>query len=52
VQDVTIEPKKGKAVLWPSVMDSDPTVQDPRTHHQALPVMAGVKFAANAWIHL
>ena len=35
-----------------SVLDSDPTKQDPRTHHQALPVVTGVKFAANAWIHL
>jgi prolyl 4-hydroxylase len=34
------------------VLDSDPTRQDPRTHHQALPVTKGTKFAANAWIHL
>jgi len=29
-----VQPKRGKAVLWPSVMDGDPTRQDPRTHHQ------------------
>jgi prolyl 4-hydroxylase len=50
--DLTVQPKRGSAVLWPSVMDHDPTKQDPRTHHQALPVVKGTKFAANAWIHL
>jgi len=49
---LTVQPKRGRAVLWPSVLDSDPTRQDPRTHHQALPVTKGTKFAANAWIHL
>ena len=49
---LTVQPKKGSAVLWPSVLDRDPTQQDPRTHHQALPVEDGTKFAANAWIHL
>lgn len=49
---VTVTPKKGSAVLWPSVKDSDPTKQDIRTRHQALAVDKGVKFAANAWIHL
>mmetsp|Transcript_35266 Transcript_35266/g.41592 ORF Transcript_35266/g.41592 Transcript_35266/m.41592 type:complete len:429 (+) Transcript_35266:47-1333(+) len=50
--NLTVQPKRGSAVLWPSVMDNDPTRQDPRTHHQALPVVKGTKFAANAWIHL
>ena len=50
--DLTVQPKKGSAVLWPSVLDEDPTKQDARTHHQALPVKSGTKFAANAWIHL
>ena len=31
---------------------SDPTKQDIRTRHQALKVDKGVKYAANAWIHL
>jgi len=50
--DITVQPKRGSAVLWPSVLSADPTSMDPRTHHQALKVEKGVKFAANAWIHL
>jgi hypothetical protein len=48
----TITPKVGRAVLWPSVYDSDPNEIDPRTNHAALPVEAGTKFAANGWVHL
>jgi hypothetical protein len=48
----TITPKVGRAVLWPSVYDSDPMELDPRTNHAALPVEAGTKFAANGWVHL
>lgn len=46
-----IRPKKGTALWWPSVTNADPTKQDFRTRHAALPVKQGVKFAANAWIH-
>jgi prolyl 4-hydroxylase len=49
---VTVEPKKGRALLWPSVYDSNPFQDDPRMRHQALPVKLGTKFAANGWIHL
>lgn len=45
-------PKKGKAVLWPSVLDSDPNAKDFRTEHEAMDVIEGVKYGANAWIHL
>ena len=47
----TVTPKKGRAVLWPSTFDDQPFVQDERTHHEALPVTKGVKYAANAWVH-
>jgi len=47
-----IEPKKGRALLWPSVMAHDHTMQDGRTFHQARPVLKGTKYAANAWIHV
>jgi len=50
--DIAVKPKKGKALLWPSVMSDDPESQDPRTTHEAKPVIAGRKFAANSWIHL
>jgi prolyl 4-hydroxylase len=49
---VKVTPKRGSAVLWPSVQNDNPTLQDPRTRHAALPVKKGVKFAANAWIHM
>jgi len=49
---LTVMPKKGKALLWPSVTNDEPETWDPRTHHAALPVEKGIKFAANAWIHL
>lgn len=50
--DIAVKPKRGRAVLWPSVMDDDLNKQDARTHHEAKPVIKGLKLAANAWIHL
>lgn len=47
----TVMPKRGRAVLWPSVFDRNPNKKDPRTDHQALPVIKGVKYGANAWVH-
>jgi prolyl 4-hydroxylase len=49
--DITVQPKQGRVLLWPSVMDNNPDRKDSRTHHEALPVEKGVKYAANAWIH-
>ena len=49
--DITVQPKKGRALLWPSVLDEDPDQKDPRTMHQAMKVTKGVKYGANAWIH-
>ncbi len=49
---ISVKPKKGKALLWPSTLDSDLEKQDPRTSHEARPVISGIKYAANAWIHL
>ena len=49
---VDVEPKKGRAVLWPSVTSDDPNVKDERTGHEALPVTRGTKYAANVWVHL
>jgi len=50
--NLEVAPKKGRAVLWPSVDVDDLLVRDGRTTHQALPVTAGLKHAANAWVHL
>lgn len=48
---VTFQPQRGKAILWPSVLGHSPHEKDDRTHHEALPVLAGEKFGANFWIH-
>ena len=45
-------PKRGRVLIWPSVLDENPSLKDPRTDHQALPVEEGVKYGANAWLHL
>ena len=49
--NLTITPQVGRAVLWPNVWDHRPNQKDPRTNHQALPVLHGVKYAANIWLH-
>ena len=49
---LTVDPKKGKALLWPSILDENPTMKDWWTIHEALPVVKGKKYAANAWLHL
>jgi prolyl 4-hydroxylase len=41
----------GQAILWPSVLDQDPSTMDQRTDHTALPVIKGVKYGVNAWLH-
>lgn len=46
-----VAPKKGRAVLWPSVFDDNPNHSDPRSDHGALPVIRGTKYGANAWYH-
>jgi len=48
---IVVQPKKGRAVIWPSVLDHDPNAKDIRTEHGALPVKVGIKYGANAWIH-
>jgi prolyl 4-hydroxylase len=48
----SVAPKAGRALLWPSVRNDDPTRKDPRTEHEASPVLRGEKFAANAWLHM
>jgi len=52
VLNLGVKPKKGMALLWPSVLDSDLNLIDEWTWHQAMPVLEGQKYAANAWFHL
>eukprot|EP00040_Diaphanoeca_grandis_P013521 m.68329 g.68329 ORF g.68329 m.68329 type:complete len:423 (+) comp23945_c2_seq1:50-1318(+) len=49
---ICVAPKKGRALLWPSVLDSDPFEKEGRTEHNASAVVDGIKVAANAWVHL
>jgi len=49
--DLTVMPKRGRALFWPSVLNDKPHEKDHRTNHQALPVEAGIKFGANGWFH-
>ena len=49
---IKVTPKNGMVLLWANVLDSDPHKEDERMWHQALPVVKGVKHAANFWIHM
>ena len=42
--NLTVTPKRGRAALWPSVLNEYPNKKDSRTNHQALPVVEGVKY--------
>jgi prolyl 4-hydroxylase len=44
--DLVVQPKKGNAVLWPSVLDDKPERKDGRTDHEALPVLSGIKYVS------
>jgi prolyl 4-hydroxylase len=49
--NLTVAPKKGRAVLWPSVLNDYPNSKENRTDHEALAVVRGVKYGFNTWIH-
>lgn len=49
--DVTVQPKKGRAIVWPLVKDSNPLKKDKRMYSQALPVEKGVKYVVKGWFH-
>jgi hypothetical protein len=40
-----VQPRRGRALLWPATLDADPFEKDERTHHEALPVTKGTKRA-------
>ena len=42
--DLTVMPKEGRVVVWPSVLNANTTAEDLRTFHEALPVEKGVKY--------
>ena len=47
-----VKPMKGRALVWPSVMNDNPDLWDKRMYHEARDVIRGEKRAANHWIHL
>ena len=47
-----VKPKKGKAILYPAVKNSDPMAEDLCSEHEAHAVIEGEKHAANVWIHM
>mmetsp|Transcript_1599 Transcript_1599/g.3844 ORF Transcript_1599/g.3844 Transcript_1599/m.3844 type:complete len:715 (-) Transcript_1599:658-2802(-) len=49
---IDVLPKKGRALLWPSMTNEDLEAHDARTYHAALEVTKGIKYGANAWLHL
>ena len=49
---ILVAPKKGKALIWANVLDSDPHKEDERVWHQGLTLDKGEKHAANLWIHM
>ena len=50
--NISVRPKRGRALLWPSVLDADPNARDDRTEHEAVTVTGGQKFSANYWLHM
>ena len=50
LNDLTVEPVRGRAVLWPSVLNESPDGPDERTNHQAMPAVT-TKYGANVWMH-
>ncbi|GKZ01375.1 hypothetical protein MPSEU_001088400 [Mayamaea pseudoterrestris] len=52
LHNITVVPKAGRAILWPSVLDANPARKDERTLHAALEVTEGFKYAINTWIHM
>ena len=50
--NISVVPRKGSAILWPSVRSDDPWTIEEGTHHEAVTVDKGIKYAANFWIHM
>lgn len=50
---ITVQPKRGRAVVFPHVLNEAPDKVDTRTIHRALEVKGegSVKYGANAFIH-
>jgi hypothetical protein len=49
--NLTITPKRGRAVIWPNVRNDQPDEMEEWTFHEAMPVLKGQKFGSNIWYH-
>lgn len=54
---LTVTPKAGRALLWWNVDPKDieagnKHTKDPRTEHEARPVLRGEKWGMNKWVHM
>jgi len=50
--NLSVPPRKGTALLWPSVLNSHPFREDPRLTHEGKPPLGdSVKLAVNFWVH-
>jgi prolyl 4-hydroxylase len=49
--NMTVTPKTGRLLIWPSVLDDAPKEIDWRTEHEAEAVKKGRKYGANIWFH-
>lgn len=49
---ISVKPKKGAALLWPSVLSSAPRQRDMKTAHEAKPVIKDRKYGVNSWLHM
>jgi prolyl 4-hydroxylase len=47
-----VRPKKGTAVLWPTVRNSNPTDEDLRTDYEIEDVKRGTVYGVTTWLHL
>jgi len=51
--NITVFPKRGRAVVWPLVLNENPHIKDERTSHQGLkPAKGGVKYGMATWYHM
>ena len=45
-----VQPRKGRAVLWPNTLDVQPLEREMQAFHAGAPLRSGVKYAVNQWI--
>jgi 2OG-Fe(II) oxygenase superfamily len=50
--NLTVSPKLGRVLIWPNVLNDDPTEIELLTEHESLPVVKGTKYGANVWFRL